>query len=123
MTTADYAGASLRGLQYRLERESEWRPFTREEVRRVPSDQGGVYAIWLPPYDCLYVGMSEDRIGARLMDHLRSEANPGLRSDLTLNSTDVRFSAAYPLALEDIRVLEAALIRDWAPRHNRAFNA
>ena len=118
------ASAPLLSVKYRLERESEWRPFTREEVRRgVPSDQGGVYAIWLPPYDCLYVGMSEDRIGARLMDHLRDETNPGLRSDLALFPAAVKFSAAYPLALEDIRVLEAELIRDWSPRHNRAFNA
>lgn len=116
------ASAPLLSVKYRLERESEWRPFTREEVRRVPSDQGGVYAIWLPPYDCLYVGMSEDRIGARLMDHLRDETNPGLRIDLALFPAAVKFSAAYPLALEDIRVLEAALIRDWSPRHNRAFN-
>lgn len=114
--------APLLSVKYRLEQESEWMPFTREEVRRVPIDQGGVYAIWLPPNDCLYVGMSEDRIGARLMDHLRNETNPGLRSDLALFPAAARFSAAYPLALEEIRALEAALIRDWKPRHNRAFN-
>ena len=119
--TTDAPGAPLLSVKYRLEQEDARKPFTRAEVRRLPEDAGGgVYAIWLPPNECIYVGMSEDRIRDRLMDHLRNETNPGLRRDLQSFPAVIRFSAVYPLALEDIRALEAALIRDWNPRHNRA---
>lgn len=122
MTTDERVGASPRGLQIRLEQEDARKPFTPAEVRRLPKDKGGgVYAIWLDSGECLYVGMSEDRIRDRLMDHLRNETNPGLRRDLRTFPKAVRFSAVYPLAPEDVRILEAALIRDWNPRHNRVF--
>lgn len=119
--TTESPGAPLLSVKYRLEREDARKPFTPGEVRRLPKDVGGVYAIWLPPNECLYVGMSEDRIRARLMDHLRNETNPGLRRDLQSFPAVVRFSAVCPLAPEEIRILEAALIRDWNPRHNRVF--
>ena len=115
-------GAPLLSVKYRLEREDARKPFTLAEVRRMPKDDvGGVYALWLDSGECLYVGMSEDRIRARLMDHLRNETNPGLRRDLRTFPNAVRFSAVCPLAPEEIRILEAALIRDWNPRHNRIF--
>ncbi len=114
--------ASLLSVKHRLRQESALKPFTPAEVRRVPKDEGGVYALWLPSGECLYVGMSEDRIRARLMDHLRNETNPGLLRDLRMFSNAVAFSAVHPLAPEDIRYLEERLIRDWNPRHNQTFN-
>ena len=122
MAPADYAGASKRGLQHRLEQEDARKPFTRDEIDRIPKDAGGVYAIWLDTGECLYVGMSEDRIRARLMDHLRNETNLGLRRDLLTLPDAVRFSAVHPLAPEDIRYFEERLIRDWNPRYNQTFN-
>ena len=118
--TTDAPGAPLLSVKYRLEQEDARKPFTAKEVRRLRKGVGGVYAIWLPPNECIYVGMSEDRIRDRLMDHLRNETNPDLRRDLQSFPAVVRFSAVYLPAPEDIRALEAALIRDWNPRHNRA---
>lgn len=120
--TTDAPGAPLLSVKYRLEQEDARKPFTRAEVRRLPEDAGGgVYAIWLPPNECIYVGMSEDRIRDRLMDHLRNETNPGLRRDLQSFPAVVRFSAVFPLEIEDIRKHERDLILAWDPRHNRVF--
>lgn len=119
--TTDSPGAPILSVKYRLEQEDARKPFTPAEVRRLQKDVGGVYAIWLPPNECIYVGMSEDRIRDRLRDHLRNETNPDLRRDLQSFPAVVRFSAVYPLAPEDIRKHERDLILAWNPRHNRVF--
>ena len=75
------------GLKYRLER--ELRPFNRVEVRRLPRQRTGVYALWLPieyegRHECLYVGMSETCVRQRLIQHLQNETNPRLLRQLRL---------------------------------------
>ena len=106
-------------LQYQLERDH--RPFTREEVRRLPSDRRGVYALWLPAgetAECLYVGISTTCIRRRLLDHLSNETNPELRRQLRLFRDDVLFTAAFTQTDAQTRRLEAALISHWQPQCN-----
>ena len=62
MTPREQSHTTPFGLKYQLER--NLRPFNRDEIRRLPKDHTGVYALWLPTetkcaYDCLYVGMSD----------------------------------------------------------------
>ena len=110
---------NLFALKYQLERDA--RPFDRDEVRRLPSDRRGVYALWLPAGDipeCLYVGISTTCIRRRLLDHISNETNPELRRQLYLFRDDVRFTAAFTQTDDQTRHLEAAVISDWQPLCN-----
>ena len=56
--------------KYQLER--DLRPFTREEVRRLPRDRPGLYALWLAAeteggHERLYLGMSTTCVRRRLL--------------------------------------------------------
>ncbi len=109
-------------LKYRLERER--RPFEREEVRRLPRERPGVYALWLPAgeegaYDCLYVGKSETCVRRRLLQHLSNETNPELRLQLRMFRDIALFSAAFTASVEETDALETAVIRAWQPETNR----
>ena len=106
-------------LKYQLERET--RSFQRAEVRELPRDRRGVYALWLPSGDvpeCLYVGISTTCIRRRLLDHLSREANAELRRQLYMFRETVRFSAAFTESAEQTRELEAALVSEWQPLCN-----
>ena len=110
-------------LKYRLRRERL--PYTREQVRRLPTNRIGVYAVWLPSEvadapDCLYVGKSETCIRRRLLEHFQDdEPNPILRSKLRLFRDIVQFSYAYTANVEETDALETHVIQDWQPEANR----
>ena len=110
------------GLLYRLR--NELQPYRRDEVRRLPRDCCGVYALWLPSpsfageYECIYVGKSESCVRRRLLDHLRNDPNPGIRRLLY----DFRMTAQYSVvfvAPHEADALETASIRAWQPETNR----
>ena len=110
------------GLKYELEREV--RPFSEDEVRKLPRNRIGVYALWLPASveglnDCLYVGMAESCVRRRLLQHLHSETNPELRRQLRLFRDIVMFSAAFTQGREETLALETAVIHAWQPATNR----
>ncbi len=109
--------------KYQLER--DLRPFTREEVRRLPRDRPGLYALWLAAeteggHERLYLGMSTTCVRRRLLDHLNNETNPELRRELRMFRDRVEFSAAFTTGERETRDLESSLIRDWQPETNRA---
>ena len=109
--------------KYQLER--DLRPFTREEVRRLPRDRPGLYALWLAAeteggHERLYLGMSTTCVRRRLLDHLNNETNPELRRELRLFRDRVEFSTAFTTGERETRDLESSLIRDWQPETNRA---
>ena len=106
-------------LKYQLER--EFRPFRRDEVRRLPADKCGVYALWLPSGDfpeCLYVGISTTCVRQRLLSHLYYETNDELRRELALFGDDMQFSVAFTDDDAQTRELEALVVSDWQPRCN-----
>ena len=111
------------GLKYRLER--DLRPFNIAEVRRLPKEQTGVYALWTPSDgeaglpECLYVGMSEVCVRRRLRQHLQNETNPELRRQLRLFRAIVMFSFAFTHGREETLALETAVIQAWQPLTNR----
>ncbi len=110
------------GLKYQLER--ELRPFHSDEVRKLPRDRTGVYALWLPAetgggYDALYVGMSHACVRQRLLQHLQNETNLALLRQLRLFRDIVMFSAAFTSGREETLALETAVIQDWQPATNR----
>ena len=74
----------LTSFATRYQLEQNRRPFKRKEVRELPIDRYGVYALWIPgeieeAYTCLYVGLSITCVRRRLLDHLSYEENPELR--------------------------------------------
>ena len=110
---------NLFALKYQLGRET--RSFTSAEVRRLPRDKRGVYALWLPAGDlpeCLYIGISTTCVRRRLLDHLSRETNPELRRQLYMFRDAVRFSTAFTDTHDQTRQLEADLISDWQPLCN-----
>ena len=112
---------NLFALKYSLER--ELRPFTRGEVRTLPRNRRGVYALWLASganeiHACLYVGISTTCARRRLLDHLSSETNFELRRHYRLFPDAIRFTVAFTASDEQTRELEAALIQDWQPECN-----
>ncbi len=108
-------------LEYQLKR--NLRPFNRDEVRKLPSNCTGVYAIWLPddgtPGECLYVGMSNTCLKTRLLSHLANETNPQLRRELRMFRDIVHFSIAYTQGHRPTLDLERTLTQEWQPRTNR----
>ena len=110
------------GLKYQLER--DLRPFERSEVRKLPKDRTGMYALWLPAergagHEPFYVGMSEVCVRKRLLQHLQNETNPELLRQLRLFRDIVMFSAAFTDGREETLALETAVIRAWQPSTNR----
>lgn len=110
------------GLKYQLER--DLRHFKRDELRHLPRQRTGVYALWLPSesegrHECLYVGMSEACVRQRLLQHLQNETNPELLRQLRLFRDIVMFSAAFTEGREETLDLETAVIQAWQPSTNR----
>ena len=110
--------------KYQLER--GLRPFTRNEIGRLPKERCGLYALWLPSGveggpERLYLGMSATCLRRRLLQHLSSETNPELRRQLRMFRDLVRFSVVYTTGEQETRELETALIRDWRPETNRTL--
>jgi hypothetical protein len=117
------ASTTLFSVMYRLERDR--RPFRSENVRRLPADRSGVYAIWLPTGatdapECLYVGISTTCIKTRLLAHIYNETNPDLRNDLRLFQDIVLFSTAFMSGdSKTLEQLETSVIQKWQPKTNR----
>ena len=110
--------------KYQLER--DLRPFTAGEVRELPRNRCGLYALWLPSGieggpERLYLGMSTTCLRRRLLQHLSSETNPELRRQLRMFRDLVQFSVVYTANEQETRELETALIRDWRPETNRTL--
>ena len=113
---------NLFSLKYQLARDLQ--PYTRDQVRKIPKNRTGVYAIWLPAgdhnaKDCIYVGMSEACLRSRLLSHLTNETNPELRRQLRIFRDVVLFSFAYTSGRRETLDLEAAVTKDWQPKTNR----
>ena len=123
MTGPGVRGSTPLALKYRLRHER--RPYRREEVRQLPRDRCGVYALWLPSattpdwHDCIYVGKSETCVRRRLLDHLRDEPNPALHRLLRTFQDLVEFSVAFTIDPGETDALETAVIQDWQPDANR----
>ncbi len=110
--------------KYQLER--DLRPFTSAEVRELPRERCGLYALWLPSGveggpERLYLGMSARCLRRRLLQHLSSETNPELKRELRMFRDVVQFSVVYTANEHETRELETALIRDWRPETNRTL--
>ena len=122
LLTATVPTPNLFTLRYQLGRNLQ--PYKREQVRQIPKDRTGVYAIWLPAgihgfNDCIYVGMSEACLRSRLLSHLINETNPELRRQLRIFRDVVRFSYAYTQGRRETLDLEAAVTKQWQPKTNR----
>ena len=108
--------------RYQLERNN--RPFKRKEVRKLPIDRCGVYALWIPGeieeiHTCLYVGLSITCVRRRLLDHLTYEENPELRKYLQMFVDIVTFSVAFTKNETETHLLETSVIQEWQPLTNR----
>ena len=68
------------GIQYDLKRNI--RPFSADEIRALPSDAAGVYAIWIVE-QLIYVGKATACIRTRLLSHLYN-------TDRSINPCPVR---------------------------------
>ena len=108
--------------RYQLERNR--RPFKRRQVRELPKDRYGVYALWIPgeiddAYTCLYIGLSVTCVRRRLLDHLSYEENPELRQQLRMFEDLVTFSVAFTENEAETNLLETSVIQDLQPLTNR----
>ena len=108
--------------RYQLERNR--RPFKRKEVRELPIDRCGVYALWIPgeieeAYTCLYVGLSITCVRRRLLDHLSYEENPELRKYLQMFKDLITFSVTFTKNEAETHLLETSVIQKWQPITNR----
>ena len=115
-------GVTPSGLLYRLR--NERRLYRRDEVRRLPRNRCGVYALWLPStafageYECIYVGKSESCVRRRLLDHLGNDPNPGIRRLLYDFRTTAKYSVVF-VERHEVDALETAAIQAWQPETNR----
>ncbi len=108
--------------QYQLKR--NLRPFTRQEILRLPKERSGVYVLWRRTgtegkHDCLYVGESTTCIRRRLLQHYARGTNPKLEDQLRLFSGIIHFSVEFTEDAAETLLLETTLIRAWQPKTNR----
>lgn len=103
-----------------------YRPYTREEISRLPRGRCGVYVIWTPSeYDGspapLYAGKSETCVRRRLLAHLSPrEPNPTLRWELELMPDYIEFTVVFTASPEETDALETYIIQYMQPEANRA---
>ena len=101
------------------------RPYNRDEVRKLPENLTGLYAIWLPDgapgsNEPLYVGMSDTCIRTRLLQHLsKEEPNQELRAELRMFRDSVQFSFTCIQGREEIFGFERAVTKAFQPNTNR----
>ena len=102
------------------------RPYTREEISRLPRGRCGVYVIWTQSeYDGspapLYAGKSETCVRRRLLAHLSPrEPNPALRWELELMPDYIEFTVIFTASPEETDALETYIIQYMQPEANRA---
>ena len=109
-------------LQYQLKR--NLRPFTREELLKLPTGRSGVYVLWRKTgtegrNECLYVGESTTCVRRRLLQHHDGTTNPELHAQLRLFRAIIQFSVEFTEGTEETVLLETELIRAWQPKTNR----
>ena len=112
-------------LQYQLKR--NLRPFTREEILKLPAGRIGVYALWRKTgserrNECLYVGESTTCVRRRLLQHSSNAQNDGLHSQLRMFRSIIQFSVEFTEDAEETVLLETDLIREWQPKTNLKMN-
>ena len=122
MSNTSYSYTNPFSVKYRLAREHQ--PFTREMLLRLPPDQCGVYALWLPigtedTPECLYVGQSTTCVRRRLLQHFSDEENPELRKQLRMFPDLVQFSVVFTEGRQETLALETTLIQQLQPETNR----
>lgn len=101
--------------------ETERQPYKGGEVRKLPVDGPGVYAIWCGPYECLYIGKSAigESVKTRLGNHLsQQEPNPDLKRELHLCRDRAEFSICLTDSTEWATELEDRLIKHYQPKTN-----
>ena len=105
--------------------QNNMQPYNRDQVRKLPENLTGLYAIWLPDgapdaNEPLYVGMSDTCIRTRLLQHLsREETNLELRAELRMFRDSVRFSFVCIGGREEIFAFERAVTKSFQPNTNR----
>ncbi len=109
-------------LQYQLKR--NLRPFTREEIQKLPEEQSGVYVLWRKTgtegqNECVYVGESTTCVRRRLLQHYDRATNPELHTQLRLFGGIVQFAVEFTEDAEETVLLETELIRAWQPKTNK----
>ena len=112
-------------LQYQLKR--NLRPFTREEIRQLPTGRSGVYVLWRKTgtedrNECLYVGESTTCVRRRLLQHQSNAQNDALHSQLRMFGRIIQFSVEFTEDPEETVILETELIREWKPKTNLKMN-
>lgn len=122
----DPARAASTPFELRYQLTQNFRPYTREEVSRLPRGRRGVYVIWTPSeYDGspapLYAGKSETCVRRRLLEHLSDrEPNIELRWELNLMPSYIQFTIALTRSPKETDALETYIIRHLQPQTNRA---
>ena len=116
---------TLYALQYELKRNP--RPFTREEILKLPIRRCGVYVLWRQTgtegrNECLYVGESTTCIRRRLLQHHNNPHNDGLHSQLRMFRSIIQFSVGFTADAAEAVALEAELIQAWRPKTNLQLN-
>ena len=116
---------TLYALQYQLKR--NLRPFTREEILKLPTGRSGVYVLWRKTgtegrNECLYVGESTTCVKRRLLQHDSNAQNDGLHSQLRMFRPIIQFSVEFTEDAEETVLLETELIREWKPKTNLKMN-
>ena len=113
------------GLQYDLRQNR--RPFSAAEIRKIPENVSGVYAVWIAD-EPIYVGMAKRCLRRRLLSHLNSadtSANPCLYAKIgkrgIFGSAIAAFSAVPVPTRDLVPDLEKAIIQEWRPECNRQF--
>lgn len=113
------------GLQDSLRR--DLRPFSAAEIRRIPEDVSGVYAIWIAE-EPIYIGMAKRCLRRRLLSHLNNadrSKNPCLYAKIgkhgIFNETLAAFTRVPVPTRDLVPELEKAIIQDWRPECNRNY--
>ena len=99
-------------------------PYHRAAVSAVPADGWGVYAIWLAPCECLYIGKSAagQSVQTRLLAHLARQErrrNRPLHDALYLNRDHIEFAVCLTDTPRWATHLEQRLIKHYQPECNR----
>lgn len=114
------------GLQYALRQDP--RPFDAAEIRKIPENASGIYAIWIAD-EPIYVGMAKRCLRRRLLAHLNND-DPSVNLCLYAKIGKRGIFSDTPAALFThapvptralVPDLEKAIIQDWKPACNRTY--
>ena len=110
----------LAELEGRQEHKHTVLPWSLASIEMLPSNEGGVYAIWCAPTGkCVYVGYTDDSLRGRVKKHW------GLRTNEKLARWIRVFGQSLILCYHRCgpgtsRTIERRLIRTWQPEANDA---